>query len=90
MATIRIPTPFRPYTAGQKEVPIQGATVAAALASLLALHPGLRQHLYNTEGRLRPHINILMDGVNVRNLQGLDTLLAEDAVLMLVPSIAGG
>ena len=86
MPTIRLPTPFRPYTARRSEVPVQGATVSAALADLLAQHPALRPHILNAEGRLRPHINLFLNGTNIRDLQGLDTLLVDDATLMLVPS----
>lgn len=87
---IRIPNPFRPYTAGLTELSIQGATVSAAMDDLLAQHPALRPHLYNAEGRLRPHINLFVDGTNIRDLQWLDTPLPMNATLLLVPSIAGG
>mgnify|MGYP002476543411 CR=1 FL=1 len=65
-------------------------TVAQALADLLVQHPALRSHLFNVENRLRPHINLFVEGTNVRDLQGLDTPLAPTGVLRLVPSIAGG
>jgi hypothetical protein len=39
MPSIRIPTPLRPYTGRQSEVPVHGATVAAALADLTAQFP---------------------------------------------------
>ncbi len=90
MPIIRIPNPFRPYTAGFGEVTVQGETVSAALEDLLKQHPTLRPHLYNTDGRLRPHINLFVDGTNIRDLQWLDTPLNENATLMLLPSIAGG
>lgn len=90
MPTIRIPAPFRTYTAGLSEVTVQGGTVAQALADLLVQHPALRSHLFNAEDRLRPHINLFVEGTNVRDLQGLDTPLAPNGVLRLVPSIAGG
>ena len=90
MPTIRIPAPFRVYTAGASEVAVQGETAGQALADLLAQHPALRLHLVNGEGRLRPHINLFLDSSNVRNLQGLDTPLETSATLRLVPSIAGG
>ncbi|MCU0484767.1 MAG: MoaD/ThiS family protein [Anaerolineales bacterium] len=90
MPTIRIPAPFRIYTAGASEVAVQGETVSLALADLLAQHPDLRLHLVNAEGRLRPHINLFVESSNMRDLQGLDTPLETNTTLRLVPSIAGG
>lgn len=90
MPTIKIPAPFRTYTAGTKEVPVQGETAAAALEDLLRQYPELRPNLFNPQGRLRPHINLFLEGINLRDLQGLETPLEPAATLRLVPSIAGG
>lgn len=90
MPTIKIPAPFRTYTTGAVEVPVQGETAAAALEDLLKQHPELRPHLFNTQGHLRPHINLFLEGSNLRDLQGLETPLEPAATLRLVPSIAGG
>ena len=90
MPTIKIPLPFRTYTAGNSEVSVQGETVSQALADLMEQHPAFRPHLVNAEGRLRPHINLFVEGSNIRNLQGLDTPLADADTLRVVPSIAGG
>jgi len=90
MATIRIPTPLRPYTAGQPEVPVSGATVGAALSDLTAQHPNLRQHLYTDDGQLRAFVNVFVDSEDIRHLQGGNTPLSGGERLMIVPSIAGG
>ena len=47
--TIFIPTPLRPYAAGQASVEVKAATIADALASLTGSHPELRKHLYTEE-----------------------------------------
>ncbi|KAF0108872.1 MAG: sulfur transfer protein ThiS [Anaerolineaceae bacterium] len=90
MPTIRIPNPLRPYVDGQAEVPVNGATVAAALDDMLAQYPAFRPHLCKDDGSLRAFVNLFLDGSNVRDLQGLDTPLAPGDILNLVPSIAGG
>lgn len=90
MTTIRIPTPLRPYTGGQAEVPVQGATVGAALGDLTERHPSLRQHLYTDGGVLRAFVNIFLNDEDIRQLRGPDTPLAEADRLMIIPSIAGG
>jgi molybdopterin converting factor small subunit len=90
MATLRIPTPLRPYADGQSEVPVQGETVGAALDDLIGRYPALKTHLMNGDGQLRPFVNLFLGENNVRELQGTQTPINEDDRLMLIPSIAGG
>jgi molybdopterin converting factor small subunit len=90
MPLIKIPTPLRPYVNGQAEVPVQGATAGAALEDMLAQFPAFRPHLCKDDGSLRAFVNLYLDKRNIRDLQGLDTPLAPEEILNLVPAIAGG
>lgn len=90
MATIRIPTPLRPYTNSQAEIPVAGATVGAVLSDLTSQFPNLRQHLYADSGELRAFVNIFLNEEDVRHIRGTDTPVNEQDRLMIVPSIAGG
>jgi adenylyltransferase/sulfurtransferase len=90
MATIRIPTPLRPYTAGQAEVPINGPTVGAVLGDLTARYPSLKQHLYTEAGELRAFVNVFINDEDIRHLKGAETPVQDRDRLMIVPSIAGG
>jgi len=90
MPTLRIPTPLRPYTGGQSDVPVQGQTVGEAVHSLLAQYPALKPHLMNAEGALRPFVNLFLGEDNIKDLSGLQTPLRPEDRLMLIPSIAGG
>ncbi len=90
MTTIRIPTPLRPYTNSQAEVPVTGATVGAALGDLTRQYPSLKQHLYNDGGQLRAFVNIFLNDEDIRHIRGTETPVQERDRLMIVPSIAGG
>lgn len=90
MATIRLPTPLRPYAGGQTEIEVTGGTVSEALESLFGSHPALRPHLVNEENQLRPFVNLFLGEDNVNDLEGLRTKLQPGDRLMLLPSIAGG
>jgi adenylyltransferase/sulfurtransferase len=89
MATIKIPTPLRVYTGNQAQVAVSGDTVGKALADLVTQYPELRQHLFNG-AELRNFVNIFLGEEDVRFLDGLDTEIAADANLRIIPSIAGG
>jgi molybdopterin converting factor small subunit len=90
MSTIRIPTPLRPYTDGQKEIASEAGSVQDALQDLTARFPGLTPHLFNGDGHLRPYVNVFINDQDIRGLQGEATAVAPDDRVMIVPSIAGG
>mgnify|MGYP001362257444 FL=1 len=90
MPTLRIPAPLRSYTNGQSEVTVNGQTVEEALQDLLKKYPTLKPHLYNSNGGLRPFVNLFLGENNIKDLQGLGTPLKEEDRLLLIPSIAGG
>jgi len=85
-----MPSPFRPYTQGLLEVPVQGRTVAEAMHDLVIIYPALQPHLFNSQGDLRPFVNLFLGEENIKALEGMETSLEEGDVLRLVPSVAGG
>jgi molybdopterin converting factor small subunit len=90
MATLRIPTPLRPYTQGQSQIDVQAANVAGALAELTRHYPSLKPHLYDEDGDLRAFVNVFLNDEDVRHLDGHDTAIQPEDRLMIIPSIAGG
>ncbi|MCA9997831.1 MAG: MoaD/ThiS family protein [Anaerolineales bacterium] len=89
MATIRIPTPLRPYTGGNGTINVSGATVGAALDSLTQQHPDLRAHLFEGDA-LRSFVNIYLNKEDVRYMDGAETAVSDTDTLQIIPSIAGG
>jgi adenylyltransferase/sulfurtransferase len=88
---ILIPTPLRPYAAGQDSLEVDSTTVAGALEALVQTHPGLRKHLFNGEGKLRSFVNLYLNDEDVRYLPAGDaTPVAASDTLTIIPSIAGG
>jgi adenylyltransferase/sulfurtransferase len=89
-ATVRIPTPLRPFTGGHDEVSVPGETVGDVLAGLVEQFPPLRRHLFAEDGRLRNFVNAYLNEQDIRHLQGPGTPVADGDAVTLVPSIAGG
>jgi len=86
---IEIPAPLREQAGGNTEVNVTGATVASALAALVKQHPALEPKLFQN-GSLRPYINIFVNDEDIRYLDEMDTMLADGAVVALIPAVAGG
>ena len=79
--------------AGTKEADVaveSGATVEDALGALLDVHPGLRERVLDDDGDLRDHVNLLRNGTNVFNEDGLTTQLEGGDELALFPPVSGG
>jgi molybdopterin synthase sulfur carrier subunit len=88
--SISIPTPLRAYAGGERQVAVEGRTVADALGDLTARYAQLRRHLYSDNGELRRFVNVYLNDANVRDLDGIGTPLGDGDRLTIVPSIAGG
>ncbi len=90
MPIVRFPALMKYYVDNQSELSVNGSTIAELLDNVLARYPALRPHLYDTEGNLRRHINIFVNGVQLRELNGMDTVLKEADKIILMISAAGG
>lgn len=67
-----------------------GSTVGGALSALADENDDLGPLLFNSEGELRPNVNVLVDEENVRLGSGLDTALSAGDTVALAPGLSGG
>lgn len=90
MATIFIPTPMRKVTGGQNKIQVQAATVQDAIVYADAAYPGFRERILDGDGEIKRFINVFVNGVDVRALQGRATPLQEQDEVAVIPAMAGG
>lgn len=90
MASVRIPTPLRSFTANKDEVSVPGTTVGEVLRNLERQHPGIGARLLDDKGALKRYVNVFHNDEDVRYLKALDTPVKEDDRISIVPAIAGG
>ncbi len=90
MATIIIPTPLRKFTGNSSKVNIEGSSVGQLLQNLTVQFPDLKKHLFDTEEKVRPFINIFVGDEDIRSLQQQETQVADSSTISIVPAIAGG
>ena len=89
-ATVKIPTPLRPFADGRAEVATDGATVGALVLGVTESYPALKRHLYANDGALRSFVSIYLNDEDVRSLQRDATPVKDGDVVSIVPAIAGG
>lgn len=87
---VRIPTILRTYTAGQAEVPAEGATLAEVLADLEKNHQGIATRVLDDTGKLRRFVNVYVNDDDVRFADGLATATPDGAGISIIPAVAGG
>jgi len=90
MVKILIPYALRAFTERNAEVEVKAGTVGEAVNALAGAYPALKTHLFTEDGKLRDFINLFVGGANINSLQGLDTPVADNGEVMIVPAIAGG
>ncbi|SDY15698.1 molybdopterin synthase subunit MoaD [Modestobacter sp. DSM 44400] len=65
-------------------------TVRALLDALAADHPVFDRRVRDETGALRRHVNVYVDGEDVRRADGLATAVPPSAEVMVIQSVAGG
>lgn len=90
--TVELPSALLPYAGGSSEVVLRGpcATVGDALGALAARHAGVVDRVMDEQGQVRQHVNVFVDGDNIRFMDGLATPLAERSTIVIVPAVSGG
>ncbi len=87
MATVLLPRSLLALFPGvDRRHDVTGATVGAALDELDTAVPGLRDRLVQEGPRLRPHINVFVDGEPA----DLGTVVAPDSTVHVIPAVSGG
>lgn len=90
MATVIIPTPLRKFTNNTARLQVGAGTIQDAVGELTRNFPDLKKHLLDEQGRIRSFVNIFIGNDDIRDLQQEHTTVKEDAVVSIVPAIAGG
>jgi adenylyltransferase/sulfurtransferase len=90
MITVQIPTALKPYADNQGTLTARGATAGEVMAALMARHPKLQPHLFNSEGKLRNFVNVYINDEDIRYLKGMDTPVQDGDTVIIVPAVAGG
>jgi molybdopterin converting factor small subunit len=90
---VRIPRTLTSTTGDQRTIdvaPDAGHTVADVLDGLAASYPIFDRRIRDETGAQRRYVNIYLDGEDIRQLDGLATVVDAGGELQIIQSVAGG
>ncbi len=88
--TIFVPTPLRKLTNGQSKVQLNGVNVADLIERAETQYPGFRERVLDSDGEVKRFINVFVNGVDIRTLQGKATPVKDGDEVSVIPAMAGG
>jgi molybdopterin converting factor small subunit len=65
-------------------------TIVEAIEMLGRDYPGIRQRVLDDQGNIRRHVNVFVDGENIRFTQGNATQVTHASEVRIYPAISGG
>ena len=65
-------------------------TVSEAIVMLGRDYPAIRQRVLDDQNDIRRHVNVFVDGENVRYTQGASTQVSNDTEIWIYPALSGG
>jgi len=71
MLVIRLPNVMSFYTEKQSEFSVSALTAIEAVRAAVEKYPPLRMHVLDKKNNLRGHIQLFVNNVSIRDLDGL-------------------
>jgi len=90
-----LPSALRRWAGGNEIVELRlpldvRMTVGDAIVMLGRDYPGIRQRVLDDQNNIRRHVNVFVDGENVRFANGGATQVTNDSEVRIYPAISGG
>jgi molybdopterin converting factor small subunit len=90
--TVELPNVLCSYTDDNPSLVLDEPckTVGDALAALGRRSPGALDRIMDERGELRRHVNLFVNGDNIRFLDGLTTPVPNGATIFVLAAVSGG
>jgi molybdopterin converting factor small subunit len=92
LITVELPNALCSYTEQNPSLVLDDPckTVGDALAALGRKSPGALDRIMDERGDVRRHVNLFVNGENVRFLDGLSTAVPNGATIFVLAAVSGG
>lgn len=92
MIRLELPKALCSYADEKSSLVVEGpcATVGDALVALRRNAPAALDRIMDEQGSLRRHVNVFVDGENIRFLDGLSTPARDGTTIFVLAAVSGG
>jgi len=90
MPIIRVSNVISYYTDKKTHFEISGSTALEAVQNAAEKYPKLKFHMFDKDDNLRRHINLFVNDIHVRELDGINTRVGKDDIVRIMAAAAGG
>jgi molybdopterin synthase sulfur carrier subunit len=90
--TVELPKALCSYAGETSSVVIDGSvgTIGDALSALGRKAPAALDRIMDEQGSVRRHVNVFVNGENIRFLDGLSTPARDGATILVLAAVSGG
>lgn len=97
-ATVVVPSALVGFAGGRARIPVELDTsldpprlpLPELLDRLAVQAPSLERRIRNEQGGIRGHVNVYIDGVDIRDLGGSGTVVVGGATVHVIAAVSGG
>jgi molybdopterin converting factor small subunit len=87
---VLLPNAFQKHTNGTKEIESKATNLPQLIDEIEISFPALKQHLRDSDGKLRRFINFYVNDEDIRFLGNEKYAFQDGDEVLVIPSIAGG
>lgn len=84
--SLRLPRMLADTAGVERRLAVNGSSVVSVLSALFEAHPGLRNHIVDESGEIRPHVSVFVDG----HQASLETDVGENSDIVVLQAVSGG
>ena len=91
--SVRLAETLRPHAGGAAHVELDlaaGSSVVEVLDALDAALPAVGRRVRDESGAVRRHVNVFVGSDNVRDLDGLASVVPAGVEVSVIPAVSGG
>lgn len=96
-ATVVIPSALAGFAGGRSQLRVEldegerpRLPLSSVLDRLAREVPALERRIRDERGAVRGHVNIYLDGVDIRELGGIGTVVVPGATVQIIAAVSGG
>jgi len=88
--SLKFPSQFSTYINHIETLEFEGDRMSDFVEELESIYGNIKERLFDTEGKVKPYINIFVGKKNIESLQGLNSIIPDGERISLLLSRAGG